>query len=131
MAGDYTTPHIAITVVDVEETKNFYKAIGFELRQERYSKEKRRTFLLLVGYGIEIEIFCFDVQVDATFDHQLDAVGFQHVALPVPDLQAQRDFLLSKSILLYKDLAVSSSGINFLNILDPSGLIIEFFEAKS
>lgn len=77
----YRLPHVAITVANISETKNFYEEIGFVVREGIYAEEKKTE-------------------------------------------------LVDKHISLLKDISVSSLGVKNLNIVDPSGMIIEFFEVK-
>lgn len=125
----YKDPHIAITVNDIQATKDFYSAIGFEVLQDIHSEEKKRHFLLLSGFGLEIEVFRFDDQTENRFAApDLYIEGLQHFALPVSDLEAKKQDLLAKGVTLIKDISVSSLGTKNLNIADPTGFIIEFFE---
>lgn len=125
-------PHISINPNSVEETKDFYQRIGFKIKDEIYSKEKKRHFLLLEGYNFEIEIFHFDDQKPQKAPKEdYQKVGFLHFALPVTDLQKTRDDFVRKGIKLSKDIAISSTGLKYLNIIDPSGITIEFFEASN
>lgn len=128
---NYYLPHIAITVADISATKVFYTTIGFTVKEDIYAEEKKRHFLLLEGYGLEIEVFHFDDQVtNQNYQANLQIVGLQHIALPVEQLEEKKAQLLEKGINLLKDINVSSLGVKNLTITDPSGIIIEFFEAK-
>jgi catechol 2,3-dioxygenase-like lactoylglutathione lyase family enzyme len=129
-AGVYIHPHIAITVDDIEKTKDFYRKIGFKVEKEMYSTEKSRRLLLLRGYGFEMEIFRFDDQPPDQKDvSNLQAIKMHHFALPVRNLEETKSKLLAEGVPLSKDIQTSSSGgVRFLNIEDPSGFTIEFFE---
>lgn len=127
--ANYHLPHIAITVSNINITKDFYSKLGFLVKEDFYSKEKKRHFLLLEGYGLEIEIFNFDRQIsNQRFQANLQIVGFQHIALPVKNLEEKKKELLTRGIDLFKDINISSLKVKNLNIIDPSGIIIEFFE---
>ena len=127
----FTRPHIAITVNNIQETKSFYKRIGFKIKDEIYSKEKARHFLLLEGYNFEIECFRFDNQKsEKALPEDYKRVGFLHFALPTLNLKKVRDKLVKEGIKFSKDISVSSGGLKYLNIIDPSGVVIEFFETS-
>ncbi|SRR5258706_6552599 len=127
----YLLPHIAITVEDIDATKDFYLKLGFILKEDIYSQEKKRHFLLMEGFGLEIEFFNFDEQeAKQSYLTNLQKVGLQHIALPVINPEDKKAELLSKGLTLLKDINVSSLGVKNLNIVDPSGIIIEFFELK-
>ena len=129
---NYYLPHIAITVLDIEKIKKFYTEIGFSIKEELYSKEKKRHFLLLEGYGIEMEVFHFDEQYpNQVIISNLQQVGFQHIAFPADNLEEKKTEILGKGIMLLKDINVSSLGVKNFNLTDPSGFIIEFFEKKN
>ena len=57
-------------------------------------------------------------------------IGLQHITLPVHNIQDKKEELLKNKIPLLKDLNTSSLGIYNLNIIDLSGIVIEFFEIK-
>lgn len=81
---NYYLPHIAITVSDIQQTKEFYTKIGFVVKEDMYSDEKKRHFLLLEGYGLEMEVFNFDSQTpNQTYSTEYHIVGPQHIAFPV------------------------------------------------
>jgi catechol 2,3-dioxygenase-like lactoylglutathione lyase family enzyme len=122
-------PHIAITVNNIEKTKIFYSNIGFKVVIENFSLEKSRYFMLLSGYDFQIEVFQFVDQIpNQKIENDLKMIGLQHIAFRVEDLSKMKDKLLENNIILDKDISISSLGIKFINILDPDGLIIEFFE---
>jgi catechol 2,3-dioxygenase-like lactoylglutathione lyase family enzyme len=122
-------PHIAITVDDFEKTKEFYSKIGFTISGEKYTEKKNRYFCLLTGYNFHIEVFHFDTQdKDQRYDNDIEKVQVQHIAFPVDDLEERRDEVLERNINLKKDISLSSSGIKYINIIDPNGFILEFFE---
>lgn len=126
----YQHPHIALTVDDIDATKNFYTSLGFAIAEDMYSEDKKRHFLLLQGFGLEIEVFHFDDQArnQRLQAENLEEVGIKHIALPVENIQGFRDELMGKNIPLIKDTSISSLGVKNINVIDPSGLVIEFFE---
>ena len=128
---DYYLPHIAFTVTDIQKTKDFYQSLGFITKKYMYSEEKQRYFLLLEGFGLEMEVFHFDDQEDKSLIENLKEVGIKHIALPVENLEIKKTEFISKGITIAKDISVSSLGVRHFNITDPSGLSIEFFERKS
>src|SRR5258706_6228294 len=98
---NFYLPHVAITVTDIEATKSFYSTIGFSIKEDLYSEEKKRHFLLLEGYGLEMEVFYFDDQVeDQTYKTNYKVVGPQHIALPVSNLDEKKEDLLQKGVTL-------------------------------
>lgn len=128
---NFYLPHVAITVTDIEATKSFYSTIGFLIKENLYSEEKKRHFLLLEGYGLEMEVFYFDDQAKGQiYKTDYKTVGPQHIAFPVSDLEEKKEDLLQKGIILLEDMRVSSLGVKNLNITDPSGITVEFFELK-
>lgn len=127
--GSYKYPHVAITVNNIIESKKFYEKIGFQVAENIYSQEKKRHFLLLQGFGLEIEVFLFDEQAPyQKYTTDIQTVGLQHIALPVSNIDEKKSELLQKEIALFKDITVSSLGVKNLNVVDPTGIIIEFFE---
>lgn len=128
---NFYLPHVAITVTDIEVTKAFYTNIGFTIKEDIYSDEKKRHFLLLEGYGLEMEVFHFDDQAKGqVYKTDYKIVGPQHIALPVSNLEEKKEDLLQKGITLLEDIRVSSLGVKNLTITDPSGITIEFFEIQ-
>ena len=87
--------------------------------------------MLLAGFGLEIEVFCFDEQENSqTVTVDLKTAGLQHFALPVENIEVKKQELIDKGIELIKDISTSSLGVKNLNIKDPSGFVVEFFEKK-
>ncbi|HSX15237.1 MAG TPA: VOC family protein [Candidatus Saccharimonadales bacterium] len=128
----YVHPHVAVTVSDFEATKSFYASLGFKTLVENFSEEKQRHFMLLEGYGLEMEVFYFTNQPEGQTiaEDDLQRVGIKHVALPVDDVTQLRNSLVGKGIELLKDINVSSLGVSNFNVKDPSGLVLEFFQVK-
>lgn len=125
----YQLPHIAITINNIQDTKDFYTKLGFLVKEDTYSQEKKRHFLLLEGFGLEMEVFCFDEQLpDQYYEAHVQKVGLQHIAFPVANVEEKKIELLSKGLVLSRDVTVSSLGVKHINIIDPSGIVIEFFE---
>jgi catechol 2,3-dioxygenase-like lactoylglutathione lyase family enzyme len=121
--------HVAITVKNINETKRFYKAIGFKVVDERIAPEKKRHFLLLEGYNFQIEVFHFDNQRDRFAQNEnYTRVGFLHFALPCVDLKTMKKNLLKQKLHLATDLRVTSLGVYNFTLIDPSGISIEFFQ---
>lgn len=127
--ANFIYPHIAITVNDIKKTKEFYRAIGFRIKEDIYSQEKKRHFLLLEGYGFEMEVFYFDDQAKGQRSiEDLKKVNIHHFGVPIKNIEKIKKELIKKNIPLYKDIQTSSLGLKYLNIQDPSGFIFEFFE---
>lgn len=127
--ANYQLSHLAITVSEIDKTKIFYQTIGFTVSKDIYSENTKRHFLLLQGYGMEIEVFYFEDQpVDQKIVSNMKLIGLQHMAFPVKNVQDKRVELMRNGVSLLKDINTSSLGVKNLNIVDPSGIIIEFFE---
>lgn len=88
--NSYRTPHIALTVDNIDETKNFYTSLGFTIAEDMYSEDKKRHFLLLHGYGLEIEVFHFDNQAK---NQRIQAENLEEVGGKVTDADGKPWFL--------------------------------------
>lgn len=119
-------PHVAITVSDIEETKMFYENIGFDLIQENISQEKQRHFLLFEGYNFQIEVFYFENQDTQKTHEDYMKIGLLHFALPTNHLQQLREKFIQKGISV-GEIRTTSLGVKNFNLIDPSGITIEFF----
>jgi len=125
----YTIPHVAIIVNNLEETKEFYQKIGFSVLDEIYLKEKQRKFLLLEGYGLQIEAFFYiNDDHDNKADQNQKRTGIMHFAVACENIEVVRDMIASKNVSLHKDISTSTGGIVLFFVEDPSGILVEFVE---
>ena len=76
-----------------------------------------------------MEVFHFDNQEKNQSDTEnLMKTKIHHFALPVRSLIQLKEDLLKNKVELFKDISVSSLGLKFINVKDPTGFVIEFFE---
>ena len=82
---DLIADHVGIVVSDLERSKAFYRALGFEPVSERVGEDKTLTFLRLGT--IQLELFCYREPVPAA-GVPGRVLGFKHLALETQDIDA-------------------------------------------
>ncbi len=124
---DLTPHHIGIIVSDLERSKAFYRALGFEPADEHISEEKTISFMRLGA--LEVELFSYSEQVPAAAPDGR-VLGFRHLALETQDIDAALDELKARG-LVGTDAAVMElpAGWRLLFLNDPDGVEIEIKQA--
>ena len=117
--------HIAL-IVSSEECLEFYKILGFIefFRKIREDDE----IVLMVGYGIQLEIF---VDGRHPVRPQIDPLGLRHFALKTSDpLEKEIERLRSmlSGNLEFGQIMFDWQGTRFVFLKDPDGNVIELHE---
>lgn len=115
--------HVGIPTNDLEKTKQFYNALGFETTYEVYNETEKEkvAFLQLGDYCIE------------TFENRQAAMregAYQHVALNVDDVESLFQELKEKNYEVIHDeiqfLPFWTKGVRFFMVKGPNKETIEF-----
>lgn len=89
-----TLVHTCLRVVDVDDSVRFYGLLGFEPRGRLNFDTAFNVYLGLPGEGDQLEL---TVNVGRTEPYALGD-GFNHLALTVPDLDAQLEQLAAAGV---------------------------------
>jgi len=128
---NFKLDHVAITTRNVEETLDFYKALGFE-EVERFSKDA--TKIVNIKYGdLAIDVCSFAEIIDTEKeDNVLDEIRktqINHIGFKVEDMYKFAEFLKDK---LDIDLKINEGSFvkYYAFIKDPNGVVLEFVEKR-
>lgn len=124
---DLRPHHVGIIVSDLERSKSFYGALGFEQGVEHVSEDKTISFMRLGT--LEVELFAYTEPVPAP--EAADRVlGFRHLALETDDIDAALRELREAGV-VPADAAIRElpGGWRLLFFNDPDGVEIEIKQA--
>ena len=118
---------VGIIVSDLERSKRFYRALGFEQADEHVSAEKTISFMRLGPLQVELFGYASHVPAGLRADREL---GFRHLALETDDIDAVYAELRDAGV-LPPEVAVRElpSGWRLLFFPDPDGVEIEIKQA--
>lgn len=126
--------HTAISVSDLDKTLEFYKKLGFTVKQEYFSSEVDIVMLSLNGYLLEVfhyaESFALP-QHSKELGTDLKTIGTKHFALGVKDILKAKDFV-EKNKLCSGEIKIVQGrlGKPYFFITDPDGIFVEIIESK-
>ena len=118
--------HIALTVKNLEESKQFYQNLfGFvEVRSfERPDLQGKAIFMSCENTMLELWEFANGLPYQ---DEPLHRMGIRHIAFETKNIQEFIDKIPKEIITV--DIVRGSSGSQFCFISDPSGIDIEIYE---
>jgi lactoylglutathione lyase len=118
--------HVGINVSDMERSKSFYGALGFETVLERGDADKAIVFMELDGF--QVELFWYR-ETPGRFDTKGRVLGFRHLALRTGDIDAELA-RLSDAGLVGDAAAIRDmpGGWRLLFFEDPDGIEIEIMQ---
>jgi catechol 2,3-dioxygenase-like lactoylglutathione lyase family enzyme len=119
--------HVGIVVSDLEKSKTFYAALGFEPVSERDDGTKTICFMSLGSF--RLELFAYDERLAAPPRATERLLGFRHLALRTDDM-AETVTTLRAAGVITADAAVRElPGLaKLLFFEDPDGIEIEVME---
>jgi catechol 2,3-dioxygenase-like lactoylglutathione lyase family enzyme len=124
---DLRPHHVGIVVSDLERSKAFYRALGFEQAEEHVMADKTISFLRLGE--LQVELFAYDEPAPAAAVPER-VLGFKHLALETADIDASCRELREEGIIA-DDVEIRElpGGWRLLFFPDPDGLEIEIKQA--
>ena len=124
---DLEPHHIGIIVSDLERSKAFYGALGFETVQHNDDGAKTITFMRLGS--MMVELFCYQEDPPRAEPGQGRMLGFRHLALRTGDIDAALAHLRAAG-LVPEDAAIRDmpGGWRLLFLDDPDGVEIEIMQ---
>ncbi len=130
MASLKSIHHAAVICSDYERSKAFYsETLGLRIVAENFRAERQSWKLdLALPDGSQIELFSF-ANPPKRMSHP-EARGLRHLAFVVDDIEAQKNSLKQKGVLV-EDIRVDEyTGHRFTFFRDPDDLPLELYEAK-
>jgi catechol 2,3-dioxygenase-like lactoylglutathione lyase family enzyme len=123
---DLRPHHIGITCGDLERSKAFYAALGFEPVSEMPLPDKTLVFMRLGE--LQVELFGYHAPV-AEAPAVGRARGFKHLALECEDIDAAYRNLREAGVIGPEiEMTITPSGWRLLFFPDPDGMEIEIKE---
>ena len=122
--------HAAVICSDYERSKAFYsETLGLRIVAENFRAERQSWKLdLALPDGSQIELFSFPNPPKRT--SRPEARGLRHLAFVVDDIEALKNSLEQKGVLV-EDIRVDEyTGHRFTFFSDPDDLPLELYEAK-
>ena len=128
--------HMAISVKDLGKSVGFYEKLGFVMYQSYQAEDGSVSITQLQKDGMLLELFCYpdSAPVPAfvnTVAEDLKVQGAKHLGLMVEDLEAARQFVVAEKMTQsLPEVRTGRMGRNYFFIRDPSGIQLEFIEAR-
>lgn len=125
---DLTPHHVGIIVSDLDRSKAFYAALGFEQGVEHVQEEKTISFMQLGP--LQVELFAYREPVPAA-GPPARTLGFRHLALETHDIDGALAELKAAGV-IPEDAAIRElpGGWRLLFFDDPDGVEIEIKQAE-
>jgi catechol 2,3-dioxygenase-like lactoylglutathione lyase family enzyme len=119
--------HVGIIVSDLERSKAFYSALGFQAVSERDDGSKTICFMALGSF--RLELFAYDEPTEAPPRPLGRVIGFRHFALVTDDLDETIASLRAAGVIPPTAEPRELPGLaRLLFLQDPDGIEIEIMQ---
>jgi glyoxylase I family protein len=123
----FVPDHLGIIVSDVERSKAFYSALGFEPESEY--DDGTKTLVFLRGLGLRLELFCYLETPPVSPAAGQRVLGFRHLAFRVDDIDESVASLIEAGILPAETSVREVPGLaRLVFVYDPDGVEIEIMQ---
>ena len=123
----FAPDHVGIVVSDLDRSRAFYAALGFEPESE--FDDGAKTLVFLRGQGLRLELFCYRDTPPAAPGEGHRHLGFRHLAFRVDDVPAAIAALVEAGIAPADTAVREVPGLARLAFLaDPDGIEIEIMQ---
>ncbi len=129
----FNVNHIAISVIDNEESIEFYKKFGFkEFKKWRAEDESIKIDMLKLSDTV-LEMFCYKEHTELpetakSIATDLPVIGTKHFALGVENIEQAKEFVTKNEIAKDIEIKVGRLGKPYFFIKDPNGILVEIIE---
>ncbi|MBU1159532.1 MAG: VOC family protein [Candidatus Thermoplasmatota archaeon] len=121
--------HIALTVLDIKQSIEFYENLGFKLDILEHKNDRERAWMTLGD--IRLELFCSPNVGTMPYDDDIHAdlrtAGIKHLSFEVDDIMDIYSRSKKNQRFLGKPQR-SSTGGTYVFFRDCNGIVLEFFE---
>ncbi|MBR2954386.1 MAG: VOC family protein [Clostridia bacterium] len=130
----YSVSHVALSVIDIRETIEFYKKFGFKVIKEWEATDHSIQIVHLKLNNVVLELFCYKKHIDIPnhskkLSSDLPVIGTKHFALGVKSIDIAHKDLIKKGIIPSDlDITLGRLGKQYFFITDPNGILIEIIE---
>lgn len=127
--------HVALSVATLDRSISFYQALGFkQVMHWQAEDDSLQIAQLRLGEAM-LELFCYANPSAAPTTSQqlatdLPRIGIKHFGLQVDDLQQATQSLAKLEMLGEASITKGRTGIDYLFIRDPDGILLEIVEDK-
>ena len=132
----YSVHHIALSVINREESVSFYKKLGFDEVLLWEAEDKSLSITHLKNEQIVLELFCYANHISApesiaSTSADLPIIGTKHFGLRVDSIEQAKEDLIAKEIAPADiEIVEGRTGIRYFFVKDPSGILVEVVEDK-
>ncbi len=124
--------HIALSVQDMEKSKQFYYFLGFKTVLDWISEAKDLKIAHLMLNNVILELFCYANHTKnppITLDKDLRTTGIKHFGLSVDSIEQAKEEVIKAG--LAKDtleIKKGRTGISYFFIRDPDDNFVEIVQ---
>lgn len=123
-----TAHHVGLVVSDLDRTRAFYEALGFEVENVAMKDETRAIEFLRLG-EFRLELFWYAEEPETLPAAAGKRIGFRHLALKTPDLAAVVAELKAAGVVpADAEIREVMGRYKLLFLNDPDGVEIELME---
>lgn len=125
--------HVAISVINAEESIEFYKKFGFEEFKSWRAEDESIKINMLKLNNTVLEMFCYKEytklpETANTTATDLPVLGTKHFALGVENIEQAKEFVIKNEIANDIEIKVGRLGKPYFFIKDPNGILMEIIE---
>jgi len=129
----FNVNHVAISVVNMEKSIEFYKKFGFKEFKSWKAEDESIKITMLKLNEVVLEIFNYKDYIKLpetakTTATDLPVIGTKHFALGVENIQEAKKFVLENKICESVDIKTGRLGKEYFFINDPDGILVEIIE---
>ncbi len=123
----FAPDHVGIIVSDVDRSKAFYRALGFE--PDSQYDDGTKTLVFLRAPGLRLELFCYRETPPVSPVAGERTLGFRHLAFRVDDIDEAVARLIDEGILAPDAKVREVPGLaRLVFVKDPDGIEIEIMQ---
>lgn len=135
MKLEFKIHHVALSVANIEKSKEFYGKFGFNEFANWESPDGKIKIKHLKLHDTFLELFAFkDYKPSYTSAHELSTdlpvIGVKHFALVVDSINSAKEFVEKLNIATDIKITKGKTGVVYFFIKDPDGILLEFLEDK-
>lgn len=125
--------HVAISVVDINKSIEFYSKFGFQKFKEWKAEDDSIKINMLKLDDTVLEIFCYKKytklpETAKNIETDLAILGTKHFALGVENIEKAKEFVIQNNICKNIDIKTGRLGKQYFFINDPDGILVEIIE---
>lgn len=129
----FNVNHVAISVINIKRSIEFYKKFGFKEFKEWKAEDESIKINMLKLSNTVLEIFCYKEykelpETAKSTATDLPVLGTKHLALGVEDIEKAKEFVIKNNICKDVEIRKGRLGKEYFFIKDPDGILVEIIE---